>query len=199
MSAPLADPAAALPSWQAVLDFWFHEDLAARWFLVDARFDAAIRERFAPLAEAAAAGALAAWEATPDSALALLIVLDQFPRNIWRGSARGFAGDALARDVCRRALARGFDPQVRIGRRAFFYLPLEHSEDPADQQRSCALFAQLAAAAGDADWAREQQRYAERHREIIERFVRFPHRNAALGRISTPEETAFLDEPLSSF
>jgi uncharacterized protein (DUF924 family) len=198
----MSDPASrVLPSWQEMLDFWFDPAHAPLWFKVDAAFDAAIGARFAALIEAAASGGLAAWEEAPESTLALLIALDQLPRNAWRGSPRAFMGDAQARAVARRALARGFDRRVPLQSRRFFYLPLEHSEDHADQVRCCALFAEMAAEAGEADraWTREQCVYAERHREIIERFGRFPHRNAILGRASTPEEQAFLQEPMSSF
>ncbi|MBX6321795.1 MAG: DUF924 domain-containing protein [Rhodospirillaceae bacterium] len=192
---------ATLPGWAEVLDFWFDAAHAPLWFKKDEAFDRAIRARFAPLVTAAVDGGLATWEDAAPSCLALLIVLDQFPRNAWRGTPRAYCGDARALAVARRALARGFDRAVPIGQRRFFYLPLEHSEDLADQEESCALFRRLAAEAAPADRAsaEEQLLYAERHREIIARFGRFPHRNAILGRASTPAEVAFLAEPMSSF
>ncbi len=142
-------------------------------------------QRFLPTYEAAAKGELADWEATPENALALIIVLDQFPRNMFRRDPRAFAADAAARAIADRALARGFDQQVPQDQRLFFYLPFEHSEAMADQERCCALFRTL----GNAD----QLRWAELHADIIRRFGRFPHRNAALGRTTTPAEKAYLD------
>jgi uncharacterized protein (DUF924 family) len=169
---------------EGVLAFW----LAAgpqRWFEKDAAFDAAIRERFAATYDDAAASLLGAWETWPEGALALVIVLDQFPRNMFRGSARSFAADPLARDVARRAIAQGFDRRVTMPLRSFFYLPFEHSEDLVDQERSVALMRET----GDADLAK----WAILHADIIRRFGRFPHRNAVLGRATTREEQAFLD------
>jgi uncharacterized protein (DUF924 family) len=167
-----------------VLSFW-RDAGPDKWFKKDTAFDAAIREKFLATYEAAAAGQFAAWEATPDGALALLIVLDQFPRNMFRGNARAFAADPLARAVADRALARSFDQQAQATERTFFYLPFEHSEDLADQDRCCALFR----ATGDADLLK----WAELHADIIRRFGRFPHRNAVFGRATTTEEQAFLD------
>jgi uncharacterized protein (DUF924 family) len=172
------------PSAEDVLAFW----LAAghkRWFEHDPAFDATIRERFAGTYEDAAAGLLGACEDGPQSALALVIVLDQVPRNMFRGSARSFATDPLARAAAERAIARGFDQKVAMPERVFFYLPFEHSEALADQERAVALIG----ATGDADLLK----WAELHADIIRRFGRFPHRNALLGRASTPEEQAFLD------
>jgi len=167
-----------------VLAFWLaagHE----RWFEPDEAFDAAIRQRFALTYEDAAAGRLRAWENSPEGALALVIVLDQFSRNMFRGSAKSFAADPLARAVAARAIARGFDQQVAMPERSFFYLPFEHSEELADQERSVALMG----ATGDADLLK----WAELHADIIRRFGRFPHRNTVLARATTPEEQAFLD------
>lgn len=190
-----------LPAAQDVLDFWFDPAHVKKWFATDPAFDAAIRDRFGALCEAANAGRLAAWEQAPDSALALVIALDQFPRNAWRKTPRAFGCDAMARAVAARAIERGFDKQVPLARRHFFYLPLEHSEDLADQERCLRLFTEWTEAHPDEarDRAREQLRYVDRHKEIIERFGRFPHRNAILGRPSTPEEEAFLKEPMSAF
>jgi uncharacterized protein (DUF924 family) len=167
-----------------VLGFWRAAG-PKQWFKKDDAFDADIRARYLALCEAAAAGRLAQWEETAEGALALLITLDQFPRNMFRMSARAFAADPLARAVATRAIARGFDQQVPLAERTFFYLPFEHSEALADQERSVAL----ARATGDADMLK----WAELHADIIRRFGRFPHRNAVLGRASTPEEQAFLD------
>lgn len=167
-----------------VLRFW-REAGPDKWFKKDAAFDSEITKRFLPLWEMGAAGKLSAWEADAESALALVIVLDQFPRNMFRGDARAFATDSIARDVTRRAIARGFDQAVPADQRSFFYLPFEHSEEIADQERCMAL----TTATGDADLVK----WARIHADIIRRFGRFPHRNAALGRMTTPEEQAFLD------
>jgi len=168
-----------------VLAFWRAAG-SKKWFAKDEAFDAAIKARYLPTYEAAARGALTDWEATPEGALALLIVLDQFPRNMFRSDARAYATDALARNITERVLARGFDQRVAAAERLFFYLPFEHSETLADQERACALVRAL----GDADLLR----WADLHADIIRRFGRFPHRNAVLGRTSTPAEQAFLDE-----
>jgi uncharacterized protein (DUF924 family) len=167
-----------------ILTFW-RDAGPDRWFNKNESFDQEILSRFLATYEAAAAGTLGAWEATPEGALALVIVLDQFPRNMFRGSARAFAADPLARAVANRALARGFDRGLTLADRQFFYLPYEHSEALADQERCCDLFR----ATGDADLVK----WAELHADIIRRFGRFPHRNAALGRATTTEEQAFLD------
>jgi uncharacterized protein (DUF924 family) len=155
-----------------------------RWFKKDPAFDEEIRRRFLVSSEAAA-GKLSRWEQTAEGALALLILVDQFPRNMFRNDARAFAGDALARAIAAGAILRGFDAQVPEEMRTFFYVPFEHSEDLADQERGIALYK----AAGDA----EGLKWAELHADIIRRFGRFPHRNPALGRVTTPEEQAFLD------
>jgi uncharacterized protein (DUF924 family) len=171
-----ATPEDVLTFWRdAGPDFWFRKDDA---------FDDAIKTRFLSTYEAAAAGRLSSWEATAEGALALTIVLDQFPRNMFRGDARSFVADALARAVADRALARDFEPQVPEAERLFLHLPFEHSENLADQERSVAL----ARATGDAD----ALKWAEIHADIIRRFGRFPHRNAVLGRESTADEIAFI-------
>ncbi|HSV46069.1 MAG TPA: DUF924 family protein [Ramlibacter sp.] len=156
-----------------------------RWFRKDQAFDTQFRERFLAAHEAAARGEHGDWAQDADGALALLILLDQFPRNAFRGSARMFATDAQARAVAVAALAAGHDQQVAPELRNFFYLPFSHSEALADQDRAVTL-----ARALDSDTLR----WAILHREIIERFGRFPHRNAVLGRSTTPEEQRFLDE-----
>ena len=168
----------------AVLAFWRAAG-QQKWFAKNDAFDAEIKSRFLPIYEAAAKGALSDWEATPEGALALTIVLDQFPRNMFRRDARAFATDAAARAVADRALARGFDQQVPDGEKLFFYLPFEHSEAMADQDRCCALVKAL----GNPDLLH----WAELHADIIRRFGRFPHRNAVLGRVTTPAEKAYLD------
>lgn len=175
---PTASPADAVV-------FWF-EAGPERWFTRDEAFDASIRERFLALHEAAAAGKLSACEQTPEGSLALLILLDQFPRNMFRGSARSFATDRQALAIAKASIARGFDQAMPMPQRQFFYLPLMHSEERADQERCVTLYRAL----GDADLLK----WAELHADIIRRFGRFPHRNALLGRSTTPEEQAFLDE-----
>ena len=155
-----------------------------KWFKKDAGLDADIRARVLATYEAAAAGGLSDWEKTAVGALALVIVIDQFSRNMFRGEARTFAADALARQIADRAIGRGFDTQVSDVLRNFFYLPFEHSEALADQERCIALNR----ARGTAD----DLKWAELHADIIRRFGRFPHRNAVLGRATTPEEQAFL-------
>lgn len=162
----------------AVVAFW-REAGPALWFAKDAGFDRAFRERFAAEHEAARRGRLAAWEAAAEGALALVLLLDQYPRNAFRGTPRMYATDEAARGVARGALA-ALDPPMRL----FLVLPFGHSEDPADQERAVAL------AAGLPPPSPERARH---HRDLVRRFGRFPHRNAILGRASTPEERAFLD------
>ena len=167
-----------------VLAFWRTAG-PQKWYTKDSDFDAEITRRFLRTYEAAVADRLLHWERTPAGALALVIALDQFPRNMFRDSSRTFAADVLARAVADRAIARGFDQRIATSERQFLYLPFEHSEDPADQERSVALFR----ANSDA----EALKWAELHADIIRRFGRFPHRNAILGRAMTPAEQAFLD------
>lgn len=154
------------------------------WFAKDDAFDRDFRDRFLPLHEAASRGELAGWAATPDGALALLILLDQFPRNAFRGTPRMYATDALARQVASAAVAAGHDAAIAPDLRLFVYLPFGHSEDPVDQDRSVALNASL---------GQPNLSHAERHRDIIRRFGRFPHRNPILGRGMTEEEQRYLD------
>jgi len=193
-----------------VLDFWFGRmrpgepvppERYRLWFGGEVRTDRLIAERFAAAVDQAAAGDCDRWRTTPQGTLALLLVLDQFPRNIYRGSSRAYAFDAMAQTICLEGLEAGLDRRLQTVERAFFYLPLEHAEDPLLQQRSVAAFAGLLREAPEA--LREACRgfldYAERHRAIILRFGRFPHRNAALNRPSSSEEEAFLREPGSSF
>lgn len=174
----------SLPNAAEIVSFW-REAGPAKWFAKDDAFDAEITRRFLPVHEAAAAGKLADWEETPEGVYALLILLDQFPRNMFRGSPRAFATDALALEIAGRAIAKGFDEAYQPPEKRFFYMPFMHSEGLADQERCI----ELCAAADDADGVK----YAEIHRDIIRDFGRFPHRNPVLGRDTTPEEKAFLE------
>jgi uncharacterized protein (DUF924 family) len=172
------------PTPSAVLDFWRGAG-QERWFKADPDFDREVRERFSAIHEAAAAGRLGEWEDKADGALALVIVLDQFSRNMFRGTARAFAADSLAREVARRSLARGFDREVESAMRSFFYMPFMHSESLADQEYCVELFRAI----GEP----EAIKYAEIHRDAIQRFGRFPHRNELLGRSSSADEIAYLE------
>ncbi|CAH1675627.1 conserved hypothetical protein [Hyphomicrobiales bacterium] len=174
-----------LPSAAEIVAFW-REASPEKWFAKDEAFDAEISRRFLAVHEAAAAGELGAWEATPEGVYALLILLDQFPRNMFRGSPRAFATDAAAVAVSERAIAHGFDKAYEAPEKRFFYMPYMHSEELAHQEHCIAL----CAAAADADGVK----YAEIHRDIIRDFGRFPHRNPVLGRETTAEEKAFLGE-----
>jgi uncharacterized protein (DUF924 family) len=168
-----------------ILGFWRSAG-PRKWFAKSDAFDEAIRLKFEPVHHAAARGEYDGWTATPEATLALLILLDQFPRNLYRKSAHAYATDPKARAIARAAVEAGFDRQVAPELRNFFYLPFEHSEDMSDQDYALALCTEAGVEA-DLKWARL-------HREIIERFGRFPHRNAALGRQTTAEEQEFLDE-----
>ena len=169
-------------SAEAVIAFWKQAG-PKRWFAKDEAFDTAFRDSFHATHMQAARRELEDWLTTADGALALLILLDQYPRNAFRGTAHMFATDPLARLYARKMVDAGLDQQIEPQLRAFCYLPFEHSEDPQDQQRSLALNQQLDASTYH--WAKE-------HADIIERFGRFPHRNGVLGRASTDEELAFL-------
>ena len=171
-----------------VVTFWV-EAGPKRWFAKDDAFDEAIRDGFEALHLQASRGELDAWGRTAQGALALLILLDQFPRNLYRGSAHAFATDPLAFATARQAIERGLDQQAAPELRPFFYLPYEHSERIEDQDRSIILCEAHRDATGDADTLK----WAHLHRDIIVRFGRFPHRNRPLGRVTTPEEQAFLD------
>jgi uncharacterized protein (DUF924 family) len=167
-----------------IVDFW-RDAGPERWFEKDETFDLTIRQRFLPLHEAAARGELAAFEDSAEGALALVILLDQFPRNMFRGGPQAFATDPLAREVAKRALARGFDRAIDATLRQFFYIPFMHSETLADQD----LCVQLCEALGEAGLSQ----YATTHRDVIAQFGRFPHRNRLLGRGTTADEQRFLD------
>ncbi len=175
-----------------VLAFWFAEGREKQWFGGGEAFDSLVRTALAAAHEAALAGSLDDWRRTAKGCLALCILLDQYPRNVHRGSPRAFANDAAALAVTRHALAQGFDAELSQVERVFLYLPLEHSEELADQEHCVTLTAALSE---NPEWLR----YAEAHRDVIARFGRFPHRNEILGRDSTPEEESFLEEPGSSF
>lgn len=183
---------------QRILSFWFGTaDLAQpiefreAWFKRDDAFDQDIRASFSNEVESALRGELDGMAETAQGALALLLLLDQFTRNLFRGTAKAFAGDAPASKIAKQALARGFDAAMSPNHRIFLYLPFEHSEQIADQERSVALFATL----NDP----RAYDYAVRHKEVIDRFGRYPHRNEVLGRPSTPEEIEFLKTPGSAF
>jgi len=170
-----------------VVAFWFAPDVQPLWFAATPAFDETLRARFLTTYRAAAAGRLTDWETTAEGALALVIVLDQFPLNLFRGQPESFATEAAARAVADRAIARGFDQAVPPIQRQFLYLPFMHSETLADQDRAVRLYQQPG--------LEEGLRFARHHRDLIHRFGRFPHRNAILGRISTPEERAYLAAP----
>jgi uncharacterized protein (DUF924 family) len=175
-----------------ILRFWFEETESERRFKKDPVLDETIRIRFGALHARAEAGGCAHWAETAEGALALLVLLDQFSRNLFRDSPRAFACDPAARAVAERAIARGFDMAVPADRRMFFYLPFEHNEDLADQERCCRLVRERIGDAKSID-------FTERHREVIARFGRFPHRNKALGRTSTSAEEEYLGQPGAGF
>jgi len=171
------------------------------WWGKSAALDAEVAARFAPLVQSARAGELNEWAGTPQRALALILLTDQLPRNIYRGAAAAFASDPAAREIAVAGLERGFDAQLKPIERVFFYLPLEHAESMADQNRAVSLYTRLflEAPAAQLERYRNFLTFALRHRRVVERFGRFPHRNALLARESTPEEISFLQEPGSSF
>ena len=182
---------------EQVLAFWFGAPDEAeygtereKWFKKDPDFDAEIRLRFRSLCDEAVLGGLDHWQGDARRCLALILVLDQFPRNMFRNSAKAFAADAAARAVARHATAQGFDKTMSVVHRKFCYLPFEHSEDLQDQLLSVELFR----ACEPHDGYQSSLDYAVGHKEVIQRFGRFPHRNEILGRESTPEEVAFLKQ-----
>jgi len=172
---------------QRVLAFWFGETPEDKWFAKDAALDRAIGDRFGALRDAVLATGAAGWDGDPDTLLAAIILLDQFSRNIHRGSAEAFAADALALDLTHRALARGWDEKIAPERRAFLYMPLMHAEDSEEQRLSVDCFTRL----GNPN----NLDFAKAHRAVIDRFGRFPSRNTALGRVSTDAEAAYLSQP----
>lgn len=189
---------------QDVLDFWFlspasegYGQQRAEWFRKDDGFDAAIRARFGDVIEQAVAGGLREWDQQgPQGILARILVLDQFTRNAWRGTAQSFAGDSLALAAAESLTAGGADQSLLPVQRWFAYMPFEHAEDARMQERSVSLFTALAEAQPGYDGVLD---YAHRHRGVIARFGRFPHRNAILGRASSAEEIAYLSQPGSGF
>jgi uncharacterized protein (DUF924 family) len=195
---------------EAVLSFWFGEidarglappEIEERWFHADPAFDAAVRERFLGLHAELCDGAAAAWRGSTRGRLALVVVLDQLSRNLFRGTPQMFACDPLALEIAKQALDAGDDRAVSFCERGFFYLPFEHSEKLADQERGVALFE---AFREEVDPPLRERvvsllGFAERHRDIVRRFGRFPHRNAVLERTSTAAELEFLKQPGSSF
>jgi uncharacterized protein (DUF924 family) len=183
-----------------VLDFWFgpaDSPLRGRarkaWFTKSEEFDREIRERFLPLWETVSSGGLSSWQRTPLAALALIVVLDQFPRNMFRGEPRAFASDKLALATAQGTIERRFDRVLRPIERAFVYLPYQHAEDVVAQRGSLLMYEELAPLGVD------HREFARRHHDIVARFGRFPHRNDILGRVSTPEEIEFLKQPGSRF
>ena len=185
---------------QEVLDFWFgrasepgYGEFREEWFTKDPEFDRQVRDRFEALYEAAAAGDLDDWKDEARSCLALVILLDQFPRNMFRGDPRSYATDHKAQETAEYALDHALDRELPGFQRTFLYMPFMHSEDLEHQRRSVELFRRLGGSETDSS------QYAIRHMEIIERFGRFPHRNEVLGRQTTPEEAEFLTQPGSSF
>jgi len=195
---------------EEILCFWFDEpsgrepvspDRQQMWFGKNPRIDQSIRERFEANVMAAARGDYEHWRAEPEGTLALILLLDQFPRNMYRDSARAYAFDEQALKICLEGIRAGRDRPLRIVERAFFYLPMEHAENIKMQERSVRAFEALCKDAPESmkETCRGFLEYAHRHRAIISRFGRFPHRNSALGRRTTPEEETFLKEPGSSF
>ena len=188
--------------WQTVLDFWFlpagdpkHGESRPEWWQKDPAFDAEIASRFGPLLETALAGGLQQWDGDARATLARIIVLDQFTRNAFRDTARSFAGDSLAQAATLRMVESGADRLLKPAERWFVYMPLQHAENLDLQERSVGLFSALSKDPG----YENALDYAVRHRDIIARFGRFPHRNRTLGRESTPDEVEFLKQPGSSF
>jgi uncharacterized protein (DUF924 family) len=169
---------------QGVLEFWFAEDTRPLWFAPRPDFDRAIRQRYGETFARAAAGELTSWEDSPEGCVALCLLLDQMPRHMFRGTSRAFASDDKAVAVAERAVSRGFDHRLSSSYKTFLYMPFMHSERLADQLRAVALF--------DSAGLSEARDYAKDHLSIIRQFARFPHRNAILGRSSTPEELEFL-------
>lgn len=183
--------AASLPDSEAILDFWFNESTPKQWFARSDDFDHRIATRFSAIYAAAASGELQAWRSTADGRLAEIIVLDQFSRNLFRNAPRAFACDGMALVLAQSAVECGADQDLPVTRRAFLYMPYMHSESALIHTHAVRLFSQPGLE-GNLD-------FELRHKAIIDRFGRYPHRNAALGRPSTPEEIEFLQTPGSSF
>ena len=196
-SAPASAPASGNDApWQAILDFWFgapgspeYGQTRPEWFRKNAEFDAVIADRFGALLQQSLAGQHPHWPTTPQAGLAWIVLLDQFTRNSFRDTPKAFAGDPLALQMAQTLVANGQDRQLLPVERWFVYMPFEHAEDMGMQEQALNLFTQLAQ---EADGFEGVLDYARRHYEVVARFGRFPHRNAILGRVSTPEEEAFL-------
>ncbi|MEM8780162.1 MAG: DUF924 family protein [Cyanobacteria bacterium P01_G01_bin.49] len=191
-----------IEDFNTILNFWFGKPEEKNygkpnkfWFIKDTKFDQKVRSKFLTIYQQAAEGNLNHWQALPLSCLALIIILDQFPRNMFRQSPQAFASDDYALNLAQYAINNNFDCQVSPVQRWFIYLPFEHSENLIHQQQSVTLFSQLK---DDPD-SKSTIDYAYKHLKIIERFGRFPHRNQILGRVSTPEEIKFLQQPGASF
>ena len=182
---------ARLPDRDAVIAFWFEELEPAQWFVKDAEVDAKIRERFAPLHAAAAVGELWQWRDSPMGRLAEIVVLDQFSRNLYRNDPRAFAQDLMALVLAQEAVAQNLDQALDVAARSFLYMPYMHSESLKVHDEALRLF--------DQPGLEEQLHYEHLHRDILLRFGRYPYRNAILGRESSAEELAFLQQPGSSF
>ena len=176
-------------SYQNILDFWFDQENMPKWFVKNEKFDKIISEKFLSYYEEAARGNLDYWKKTAEGSVALIILLDQFPRNIFRGLSQSFATDSKALSITKEVIAKSMDKELSKEYRQFLYMPLMHSENLEDQKLSVKLFKNDPGT----------YEYAEMHMEIIKKFSRFPHRNAILGRTSTEEEIKFLDTPNSSF
>ena len=172
-------------SYQEILEFWFSDDVRPLWFRSTPEFDHELRQRYERLYQRACEGGLDEWQCDPHGSLALVIILDQFPLNMYRGLGRAFEGESRARGVAEHAIDCGWDLQLSDEHKSFLYLPFMHSENLADQERSVALY--------EAAGLEHNLRFARHHREIVRRFGRFPHRNEPLGRQSTTEELEYLD------
>ncbi len=189
-------------AWQIVNDFWFgkpdseiYGTSRKEWFIKNPAFDDQVRETLGVFYQQAKSGTLDDWQKFSLGCVALMVLLDQVPRNLFRGSPQAFATDAKALDIAKQAIAQDFDKDLLVMQRLFLYLPFEHSENIEDQRRSLELFAQLK---GD-PISESYIDYAQKHFDVIEQFGRFPHRNKILGRESTPAELKFLSKPGSSF
>lgn len=179
------------PTPETIIDYWFADGMPPRWFKKDDAFDAELRERFADAYETAASGGYDSWRESAEGTIALVLLLDQIPRNIFRDTPKAFEADAKARELTQRALTYQLDQNLSILQRMFLYMPLMHSESLEEQEQGVQLFTDLG--------REENIRYAIAHRDVIAKYGRFPHRNAILGRTNTPEEEAYLAQPGTGF
>lgn len=187
------------PRIDEVLKFWFEDTTPQQWFTKDSAFDAMVRERFSALHAAALSGKLDAWRSTARGSLALLVLLDQFPRNMFRNDPRAFAGDPDALAIAKELFASGRASELSVLQRIVALLPFQHSENLDDQKTGVAHYEALAAGEKDDSFVAISLDFARKHMELIEQYGRFPHRNAALGRISTPAEVVYLATPGAGF